>query len=75
MWADRTEEMKEQLIKNVSKTVADTINTPIDHITVIINDVLKKVINFFCILKIPKPRIFMIPKVNWGLEGNQAYKL
>ena len=42
MWEGRDEETKNKLIQNVSKVVADTINTSIDHCIVIITDVPKQ---------------------------------
>ncbi|HIH41125.1 TPA: 2-hydroxymuconate tautomerase family protein [Candidatus Woesearchaeota archaeon] len=42
LWAGRTPEIKEKLIQNVSKAVAETIGKPVDHVTVIINDVPKE---------------------------------
>ena len=41
MWEGRTEETKEKLIRNVSDTVARTLDISLDHITVILYDVPK----------------------------------
>ncbi len=42
MWEGRSDEVKEDLIKNVSKVVSETIDAPIDHVWVVITDVPKK---------------------------------
>ncbi len=41
MWEGRSEETKEKLIRNVSDTVARTLDISLDHITVILYDVPK----------------------------------
>ena len=41
MWEGRTKEQKERLIKSVSNAIANTLEIPKEHITVIINDVSK----------------------------------
>lgn len=41
MWEGRTEETKEKLIRNVSDTVARTLDISLDHVTVILYDVPK----------------------------------
>jgi len=41
MWEGRSEEQKENLIRNVSDTVARTLDVSLDHITVILYDVPK----------------------------------
>jgi len=41
MWEGRSEETKEKLIRNVSDTVARTLDVSLDHVTVILYDVPK----------------------------------
>ena len=41
MWEGRSEETKEKLIRDVSHTVARTLDVSLDHITVILYDVPK----------------------------------
>jgi len=41
MWEGRSEEAKEKLIRNVSDTVARTLDISLDHVTVILYDVPK----------------------------------
>lgn len=41
MWEGRSEETKEKLIRDVSDTVARTLDVSLDHVTVIIYDVPK----------------------------------
>jgi len=41
MWEGRSEETKEKLIRDVSHTVARTLDVSLDHVTVILYDVPK----------------------------------
>jgi len=41
MWEGRSEETKEKLIRDVSDTVARTLDVSLDHVTVILYDVPK----------------------------------
>ena len=41
MWEGRSEETKEKLIRNVSDTVARTLDISLDHVAVILYDVPK----------------------------------
>lgn len=42
MWEGRPDEVKDELIRNVSKVVAETVGAPIEHVQVVIFDVPKK---------------------------------
>ncbi len=42
MWEGRSDEVKEELIRTVSKAVSETIDAPIEHVHVLIFDVPKK---------------------------------
>ncbi len=42
MWEGRSDEVKEELIRNVSKVVAETVGAPIEHVQVVIQEVPKK---------------------------------
>jgi 4-oxalocrotonate tautomerase len=37
--AGKTKEVKEKLIKGITKTVAEALDIPVDHVTIIINEV------------------------------------
>ena len=42
LWAGRDSKIKETLIKNITKTVCDTINCPPEAIIVVIRDIPKE---------------------------------
>ncbi|MFA4905146.1 MAG: 2-hydroxymuconate tautomerase [Candidatus Margulisiibacteriota bacterium] len=42
MWAGRSPEIKEKLIKNVTKTVCDTVGCPPEAVIVVITDIPKE---------------------------------
>ncbi|MEE8402199.1 MAG: 2-hydroxymuconate tautomerase [Candidatus Hydrothermarchaeaceae archaeon] len=42
MWEGRSDAVKEELIRKVSKAVSETVGAPIEHIQVVIFDVPKK---------------------------------
>ena len=42
LWAGRSEEQKEKLIKNVTKTTCDTIGCPPESVIIVIRDIPKE---------------------------------
>lgn len=42
LWAGRNDDEKRELIRSVSRAVADTLGIPIEHVHIVINDVPKE---------------------------------
>lgn len=42
LWSGRDKATKEKLIQNVTKTVCETVNCPVEAVTVVIEDIPKE---------------------------------